>query len=70
MPGLLKPGRPVACHWCTNLATGTVRATGGTLAATGPLPHCDDHWESAYKIVAAYPERTWQMIEQPPGLLF
>jgi hypothetical protein len=60
--------RPVACRFCTALATGTVRASGGGLTPTGEIPHCDAHWDYAYERVRAYPDRLWRILEQPQGL--
>jgi hypothetical protein len=60
---------PVACRFCTALATGTVSAKGDPKrAATGQIPHCDQHWGEAYEIVRYYPERLWRILEQPNGL--
>jgi hypothetical protein len=58
----------LTCRWCTALATGTVTASDGRRQVVAPVPHCDEHWDTAYSEVRRYPERTWKHLEQPEGL--
>lgn len=59
----------LTCRWCLQLATGTVRATGGGLKPSGLVPHCDRHWEDAYRLAVKYPSRDWVALK-PPDTLF
>jgi hypothetical protein len=54
------------CRWCLRPASGIVTAGSGDKRIVAP--HCDEHWDDAYRLVKDYPSRTWKTIKTDPTL--